>query len=147
MANCECKTFMMKNSWVDKPYTCMLEVAEYAEGKAPAIQVLCWSDDYGGGWEPYAMATVNIPNKKLRPGCVYLDTNNAPEVAGAFEMLDLVVPTGYMAFSGFCMYPEVMLNWPRIQKFSETNLMEKIASFDSVSYEHFKEIMSDGEEE
>lgn len=66
--------------------------------------------------EPFAIATVNLPESGSAPNRAFLDTNNVPGIDDWFEELKLGFPTGNVGFSGYCAYPEFEFDLDRINK-------------------------------
>lgn len=58
------------------------------------------------GWEPWNTLTVNLGDIADKH-CAYIDTNNnGQEILTWIEKNNLAVPTGQIASSGYCRYPE-----------------------------------------
>ena len=100
---------MEKKMYELNGYKVYLEKTTYANNKRLAIQAYVVDED---GWvEPYATISVNLPNEKITDeNCTFVDGNNVPFVDEWLEKNGIAEPTGRVAFSGFCIYPEMRFN-------------------------------------
>ena len=65
--------------------------------------------------EPFATATVNLPESGKHPNRAFLDTNNCPGINLWLTENGFGFPTGIMGFSGYCMYPEFEFNLEKLE--------------------------------
>lgn len=71
----------------------------------------------GESYDPYAILTVNLTSSPISgPDCAYVDTNNLPEAEKFIKARGLGEPTGMMAASGFCTYPEYKFNLDKLEE-------------------------------
>lgn len=86
----------------------------YAIDGSPAITLECFED---GCWQTFNTITVWIKHN-MEPSVVYLDANNCQEyweeIIALFKDNNLGTFTGRKENSGFCMYPEVVLNLEKL---------------------------------
>ena len=93
-----------------------LKENHYADNNNLAIAMYCWED---GCPEPWSVLTVNL-GIKCRPNCAFIDTNNNGEdIVDWLEINRLAKPTGRLAPSGYCLYPEYEFNMREVQKYAE----------------------------
>lgn len=84
-----------------------LEKTQYMGGNL-AIRLLS-NGDYG--LEPYGVITINLPELPLLDrDCAFVDENNFPDIGDWLVLNDIAEPTGRIAQSGFCHYPEFRFN-------------------------------------
>lgn len=94
------KTYELKKGNVT--YHIQLQVCTYPNDNL-AIQMLACEE---GCFEPWDVLTVNF-DEKLAKNCAFIDTNNQGEDIVIWIIRNgLGVPTGRIAESGFCKYPE-----------------------------------------
>ena len=68
---------------------------------------------------PFCSVTVNLPMAKLDDEkLVFLDVNNAPWLEGFMVENGFGLPTGRFRTSGFCNYPEYILNLREMKRFA-----------------------------
>lgn len=91
----------------------------YANNGNLYIGMDCWEDIGNGEYpEPYGDLTVNL-GYKCAPGCAFIDTNNNPGIMEWLIANNLGEPTGRIAQSGFCTYPEFRFYVGEVQKYVE----------------------------
>lgn len=96
--------YKIHNPW-GGDYRIKINVTEYQQNDALAIQLLSWNEEFQL-WEHYGMLTVNLnDSSSLAKDCAFVDTNNTPNAAEFIEENGLGTFTGIMGFSGFCTYP------------------------------------------
>ncbi|WP_148509878.1 DUF4313 domain-containing protein [Hungatella hathewayi] len=88
-----------------------LQVVAYLDGNL-AIEMITWED---GCPEPWNTLTVNLSGQRQK-NCAFIDTNNNGEdILSWIIRHGLAVPTGNMARSGFCTYPEYRFREDRLR--------------------------------
>lgn len=67
--------------------------------------------------EPFATFTVclDTPLSSGNEALAFVDTNNHPNVEKFLKENGLAGPTGYMARSGFCLYPEYLFDLDKLE--------------------------------
>lgn len=76
--------------------------------------------DEDNDYEPYALLTVNLPESdNNKEDEAYLDTNNLPYAKTFVKKYGLAVPTGRVAYSGFCTYPLYKFDLERLKKLED----------------------------
>lgn len=99
------------------------KLKEYSEGERKAIQAFSICRDDGGLCvEPYAMATVNLPEfplpePKLHGFYCFLDVNNFPEIESILMEHGIGIHTGMFRTSGFCQYPIYFIFTANLKKY------------------------------
>ena len=94
------KTFELKKDNVT--YRMQLQVCTYPNDNLAIQMLVCEA----GRWEPWDVLTVNF-DTVLEKNCAFIDTNNLGEDIVIWIIRNgLGVPTGRIAESGFCKYPE-----------------------------------------
>ncbi len=79
-----------------------IQVRSYLNGNL-AIQMISWED---GTPEPWSTLTVNL-DRMCQKNCAFIDTNNnGDSILPWLIRYGLAVPTGILARSGYCVYPE-----------------------------------------
>lgn len=118
-----------KNPWTGKDMDGVFKFSQYFVNDRLAIEL--WAkehnndDDY---FQPYTPITVNLPAAKMNSHyAVFIDVNNAPWLEGFLQENGFGYPTGRFRTSGFCNYPEYLLNWKSMQlyKLGEKDLVEE----------------------
>lgn len=103
------------NSWGTE-YEITLRLNHYAQNNNLYIGLDCWEDsEYAG---PYSDLTVNL-GIRCKDTCAFVDTNNNPGIERWLAENKLAKPTGRVAPSGFCVYPEYEFNMNEVQKYVE----------------------------
>ena len=118
------KTLKVFDPWSQETYQCWISVGTYHYGGTPALSL--WSEN-----GPYSNITTNLVGYECAEGCVLLDTNNMPEICGLLYSNGLAVETGRVAYSGWCAYPEFMLNWPAIAEYTDDDVSGYVAMFNA----------------
>lgn len=106
------KEIFFRSVWGDE-HCGRIRSNEYIHGGGVALSL--WVNDDGYP-EPWADMTVNL-DVPAADGCVFLDTNNFPEVVEIFRDYALGEPTGRVRASGWCVYPEYQLNNERLNEY------------------------------
>jgi hypothetical protein len=88
-----------------KGYEVSLASTAFYDGNLAVIML----DEYG---RMHARLTVNLPNyHKTDASCAYVDSNNHPTIVDWLKTNNIAEPTGMIAHSGFCEYPEMRFNF------------------------------------
>lgn len=105
----------INNMWGSE-FEVTLHINHYANNGNLYIGMTCWDDE--GYPEPYGDLTVNL-GIKCKDTCAFVDTNNNPGIERWLAENRLAKPTGRVAPSGFCVYPEYEFNMDEVQKYVE----------------------------
>lgn len=90
--------------------------SNYVENNNLYIGIVCWDEGFP---EPWSDLTVNL-SIKCDADCAFVDVNNnGEEIIDWLQKNNLAIPTGRVARSGFCMYPEVRFNKEFLEKIEE----------------------------
>ena len=111
---------LLRNYWGSE-YEVTLRLNHYAQNNNLYIGIDCWEDEDGDKLmypEPYGDLTVNL-GIKCKDTCAFVDTNNNPGIERWLAENKLAKPTGRVAPSGFCVYPEYEFNMDEVQKYVE----------------------------
>lgn len=101
------KTYEL-NLW-NNTYKVVLNGMHYVHGNRLAIQM-----DLEDG-EPFATITVNLPDDEVTSfNANFVDINNCPWAVEFLIRNNIAEPTGNIAFSGFCVYPEFEFDLSKI---------------------------------
>lgn len=65
---------------------------------------------------PFAIITVNLPERQLPHGYAFVDTNNYPWAEEFISKYELGEPAGIAAQSGYCVYPLYKFDTNRIKE-------------------------------
>ena len=75
-------------------------------------------DDAEDFFEPYCSVSVNVIKAKPQSdSCIFVDTNNAPFLESLLQEKGFGLPTGRFATSGYCCYPEYLLNIKKMKEY------------------------------
>lgn len=100
--------FVLSKYW----YNQNLSVQIYAEDKDLEF-------DDRPYYSPYCSVSVNLV--KVSPqtnSCIFVDNNNAPWLEEFLSENGFGLPTGRFATSGYCNYPEYMLNLKKMKRYA-----------------------------
>lgn len=79
--------------------------SKFYDGNLAVVMI----DEYGNY---HSRITVNLPTySKTDENCAYVDSNNLPRIVEWLKRHKLAEPTGMLAHSGFCEYPEMRFNF------------------------------------
>jgi hypothetical protein len=98
-------------------YEVTIKTSTYASNGNLYVGLVCWEDGYP---EPYSDITVNL-GARCGSNKGFVDTNNNPGIEDWIEVNKLGKPTGRIAPSGFCVYPEYEFNMEELKKYMEGN--------------------------
>jgi hypothetical protein len=103
-----------------KEHEITLDISHYANNDNLYIGLVCWEDIGNGEYpEPWSDLTVNL-DIRCRPNCAFIDINdNGKEIIDWLMANKLGTPTGRVAHSGFCAYPEFEFNMNEVNKYVE----------------------------
>lgn len=109
----------VQNPWTGELMDCFIRTNRYVKGGGLFVGMLVRDLEYGF-LEPLCDVTVNVPGATLSDeNCAFVDTNDAPFIEAALKEYGLAEPTGRMAFSGWCSYPEYRFNLEELEKHGE----------------------------
>lgn len=110
----------LKSMYSCNEYQISLNTANYANNNNLYVGMDCWEDIGNGEYpEPYGDLTVNL-GIKCKPNCAFIDiNNNGDSIINWLIANKLGMPTGRVAPSGFCVYPEFEFNMEEVQKYVE----------------------------
>ena len=92
----------------------VLHTANYANNGNLYVGILEEEDGY---YVPWSDLTVNL-NRKCKPGCAFIDTNNnGDEIEDWLMKNNLAYPTGRLEVSGWCIYPEFKFNMETLMQY------------------------------
>lgn len=94
--------------WEERKYPAFITADCYANNGRLAVVV--WIHEETDFAEPWASLTVNLDRKFSKDGNAFIDVNNFPDAEEFIKANHLGQPTGYVAASGFCLYPEYKLD-------------------------------------
>lgn len=100
------KTF--KFNFCDVDFLVRLNATTYCNNGTLAVTMenIDPEEDDPNGWEPFGVATVNLPESFLLPENVaFVDENNMPGVGKFLSANKLAERAPYTGYSGFCTYP------------------------------------------
>ena len=109
----EQKLFEFQNPWIpERTMLGFFKFDKYWYNNNIAIQLYAKDkDDAEDFFEPYCSVSVNVIKVKPQSdSCIFVDTNNAPFLEDLLQSNGFGLPTGRFATSGFCCYPEYLLN-------------------------------------
>ena len=114
------KLFEFQNPWIpERTMLGFFKFDKYWYNNNTAIQIYAKDkDDAEDFFEPYCSVSVNIV--KVQPqseSCIFVDTNNAAWLETFLEEHGFGLPTGRFATSGFCCYPEYLLNIKKMKQY------------------------------
>lgn len=111
----------MKNPWSGKSMKVALHTSRYVDGERLYLGIDCYdSEEY---WEPWSDLTVNLPEEPISgDNCGFVDTNNNPGIEQFIQDYGFGKPTGYIACSGYCQYPEYRFDMERINTLTMATL-------------------------
>lgn len=99
-------------------------IDKYANNDNTAIQMWAWVEGcyengvkLDGYYEPWSTLTVNLPKRKCKPNCAFIDVNNNGDIIGWLEKNNLGFETGVFEISGFCIYPMFEFNMDELKKY------------------------------
>ena len=94
------------------------QLANYADNGTLYVGLLTNEDGYTTPWQNL---TVNLEeSSRCKKNCAYIDTNNnGNEIMHWLEDNNLGEPTGRIAASGWCFYPEFEFNMEELMKHVE----------------------------
>lgn len=107
------------NAW-GKEHQITLDLSNYVDNNNLFVGLVCWEDIGKGEYpEPWSDLTVNL-GIKCAPNCAFIDTNdNGKEIINWLIANKLGMPTGRVAQSGFCTYPEFEFYMYEVKKYVE----------------------------
>ena len=116
----EQKLVEFSNPWnPEKTLIGFFKFDRYWYNKNTSVQLFAkGKDNTEDFFEPYCMISVNVV--QVRPqsaSCIFVDTNNAPWAEKFLQENGFGLPTGRFATSGFCCYPEYLLNVKKMREF------------------------------
>lgn len=116
------KTFKFLNPWNGKEMAGFFKFSKYWMNDRLAISIIAKIKDDEDDWfQPYCNVTVNLPSAKMdSPNAVFIDTNNAPWLEDFLRKNGFGLPTGRFRSSGFCNYPEYLLNLQTMLNYKQT---------------------------
>lgn len=91
------------------------ELANYADNASLYVGLITNEEGYP---EPWQNLTVNLEEScRCKSNCAYIDTNNnGNEIIRWLEENNLGEPTGRIAASGWCFYPEFEFSMDELMK-------------------------------
>ena len=108
------------NPWNGKQMDGVFVIDRYFVNKRVAIRL--WAKEHNNEddiFSPFTSVTVNLPQAKMdSTNAVFLDVNNAPWLEGFMMENGFGYPTGRFRTSGFCNYPEYLLNLKSIKLYA-----------------------------
>ena len=125
MATKKISVMELYSEWDEEYINAKLYTDSYANNGRIFIGVLAWDTDCDG-WTPWADLTVNMPRERLsNENCAFVDTNDFHGAMAFIDKYELGKPTGRIACSGWCFYPEVEFDMEKVNyyctHFSERN--------------------------
>ena len=105
------------NPWTGKEMDGVFVISRYFVNDRIAVNL--WAKEHDNEDDflsPFTSVTVNLPYAKMgSTNAVFLDVNNAPWLEGFMMENGFGYPTGRFRTSGFCNYPEYLLNLESIK--------------------------------
>ena len=89
-----------------------------------SVQIFAEDDEIGFPddrpyYSPYCSVSVNlVRNNPQSDSCIFVDTNNAPWLENFLSENGFGLPTGRFATSGYCNYPEYLLNLKKMKRYA-----------------------------
>ena len=120
----EPNVFDFINPWNGKKMHGYFTFHRYWYNKRLAVKLRAKeADDSYGFYEPYCDVTVNLPSAELKSdNLVFLDVNNAPWLEQLMIDKGFGMPTGRFRSSGFCNYPEFLLNLKTMKHYGQESV-------------------------
>ena len=105
----------MQNPYSGETMNVMFQTSKYTYNGRPYIGLMSFDEEFEF-WEPWCDVTVNLADATPDEGCVFIDTNNAPYIAGWLQEQKIGTPTGRFAPSGWCLYPEFRIDFDLVEQ-------------------------------
>ena len=114
------KLFEFQNPWIpERTMLGFFKFTKYWYNNNTAIQLYAKDkDDAEDFFEPYCMVSVNVVKAQPQSeSCIFVDTNNAAWLETFLQENGFGLPTGRFATSGYCCYPEYLLNIKKMKQY------------------------------
>ena len=108
----EQKLFEFADPWDGKPLVGYFKFEKYWYKSNTAVHIFAKHKGVDEEFfEPYCSVSVNLVQVSPQSDkCIFVDTNNAPWLEDFLQSNGFGLPTGRFATSGYCCYPEYLLN-------------------------------------
>ena len=124
----EQKLFSFPDPWKkNKTLVGFFKFSHYWYKHNTAVQIFAKEKDSEEDFfEPYCFVSVNLVQVNPQSdSCIFVDTNNCPWLEDFLQSKGFGLPTGRFATSGYCNYPEYLLNIKLMKEYQLMGSAEK----------------------